>query len=361
MKHAALKKVWGSRRLGVAALVAGVAGLTMPLAAQAAEGDELALRRISLYRSGVGYFEHSGRVEGNARVSLVFDADHINDVLKSLVVLDLDGGQVSSVGYDTKAPLEKRLASFGLNIADNPSLAELFARLRGVEVRITTAEGPIKGTVLGVETRLAASGVNNAHMINQPCLNLLTESGIRAIPIANASTFEILDERTAEELREALAALASARAERTAEVDLEFMGTGSRRAVVAYTHETPVWKTTYRLVLPEETGGAPSIQGWAIVENTTDQDWEDVRLSLAAGRPVSFVMDLHEPVYAPRAHVPVPLGIAVAPRLYESGMAGSAPIADDEMRRSGRERQELFSKAQESAAAPAARSSMDLA
>jgi hypothetical protein len=293
--------------------------------------SELPIRNITLYRSGVGYFERHARVMNDRDVQLRFNVEQINDILKSMVVLDLDGGRVASVGYGSKAPLDRRLGSFAINVADNPDLATLLNRLRGAAVRVVTGDGPISGTVLGVETRPRPAGDGTrAVVVNTPFLNLITDVGIRSVDITTVASFEILDRELAGELNKALAALAEQRAERIKSVDLSFSGQGERRIVVAYVHEMPVWKTSYRLVLPEHPSGeAPlsvrepevlTIQGWAIVENTSDEDWENVRLSLVAGRPVSFEMDLYEPLFAQRPRVPVPTVAGVMPRIYQAAV-----------------------------------------
>lgn len=306
-------------------LVAGLAlSAAAPLLAQedAAGDDTLPVRRITLYRSGVGYFERAGQVQESAEVQLRFDTDQINDILKSLVLLDLDGGRVDAVSYASKEPLERRLASFGVNIAGNPSIPDLLGQLRGEPISITSVEGTVTGTVLGVEERLVAPQ-GDYEPYRTPFLNVLTPNGLKSIRIAEITTFEILDPKLAGELTKALAALAEYRADDTKTVDLRFSGEGSRRVVVGYVHETPVWKTSYRLVMPEpggEGGKSPfMIQGWAIVENTTDQDWNNVQLGLVSGRPISFVMDLYEPLYTYRPEVPVPTVPGVSPRAYAAG------------------------------------------
>src|SRR5205823_15049400 len=112
-------------------------------------------------------------------------------------------------------------------------------------------------------------------------------------------------------------------------VDLSFAGTGAREVAVAYVNEMPVWKTSYRLVLPDqpegkkdpkEQGGQPTNQGWAIVENTTDEDWESVKLGLVAGRPVSFQMDLYNPLFVPRPVVEPELFASLRPPAYSGGI-----------------------------------------
>lgn len=296
----------------------------------AAADDILPIRRITLYRSGVGYFERAGNVK-QGDVQLRFNTDQINDILKSMVVIiqDQRAGRLDTISYGSKEPLSRRLGSFAIDIADNPGIPELLNRLRGERLALDTNDGNITGTVLGVETRtMPPVGEQRAH--NVPHVNLITDRGLRSIPITSIRGYEILDRELAAELNRALATLANQRAERVAQVDLRFSNeTNTPNAnipvVVAYVHETPVWKTSYRLVLPEFTESAareasPSlVQGWAIVENTTDQDWTDVSLGLVSGRPVSFTMDLHEPLFAHRPQLPVPTVPGVTPRVYATG------------------------------------------
>ncbi len=309
-----------------------LAALTALLAtALPAQESKLPIREITLYRSGVGAFEHVGRLRGDVRAQLKFPTDAVNDILKSMTILDLGGGSIGPVSYGSKEPLERRLASFGVDISKAPSIPDLFRQLRGARLKVVTLDGTREGTILGVEDRqvVAAAG-DDAAVVVRPHLNLLTDGGVRSVEVASIASFELLDEALAEELRLALAALADQRAERIKTVDLSFRGDAAkeRTVVVTYVREMPVWKTSYRLVLPEDTNdGAndgtkeaakPTLQGWAIVENTTDDEWNDVRLSLASGRPVGFTMDLYQPIYAARPDVPVPLDEGLAPKLYDS-------------------------------------------
>ncbi|MFN9930960.1 MAG: hypothetical protein ACK54T_09915 [bacterium] len=299
-----------------------------------AQGDSMPITGITLYRSGVGSFIRSGVVEGSTKVSLKFDVNQINDVLKSLQILDLDNGRVDSVTYASKDPLARRLSSFSLNLADNPALPTLFERLRGSPVKIKTfSDGTATGTVLSVESRRIPSGsTKDAPIVDTPVVNIILApgegaGGIRSIPIPTIATFSIEDARLADEMSKALAAIAESRAERIKSVDLALSGEGQRRVAAAYVHETPVWKTSYRLILPEAPNPAkadpanigPVLKGWALVENTTDSDWTGVKLALVSGRPVSFAMDLSEPMYVFRPEVPVPTVAGVMPREYEGG------------------------------------------
>ncbi|MGD9692796.1 MAG: DUF4139 domain-containing protein [Phycisphaerales bacterium] len=344
-----------AKRSGVRGVWLGalVAGMAVSVSAWGA-GASLPVKSVTLYRSGVAYVERAGRVDGEAEVSLRFEKEQVNDILKSLVALDGGGGTVRAVRYGSKDPLARRLGSFGIDISTNPSVVELLQQLRGARVRVATTEGPIDGTVLGTEQRQVGVSGSNARgegVIWESYVSVLTGSGVRTIGVQRITSFEVMDEKLAEELRLALGAVAESRDERSATVDLSFSGNGARDVAIGYVVESPVWKTSYRLVLPEGTGGKTTLQGWAIVENTTDEDWEGVRLALASGNPVGFRMDLHEPLFVARPLIPVPTAMAVRGRVYEdalgmstdraAGKAGSAPAAAPEMAAMSRARRML--------------------
>jgi len=287
-------------------------------------GGPLDLERITLYRSGVGSFEWRGVIEGDKDLSLRFDRDRINDILKSMVLLDAGGGRIEAVGYDSKEPLERRLAGFAIDVGGG-SLQEILAELRGSPVRLSEPGRTTEGIVVGLGYREELRESSPASRVEY--VNVLTDGGIRPIELGNIGQMTVLDERLAGELESALAALAESSNAATATVDLRFRGAGVRPVVVGYVHESPVWKTSYRLVLPDAGraagsaggGGRATLQGWAIVENTTDEDWDDVTLTLVSGRPVGFTMNLYEPLFLDRPEVPVPVEGAAAPKVYERG------------------------------------------
>ncbi|MBS0196642.1 MAG: hypothetical protein JSR77_07780 [Planctomycetes bacterium] len=296
--------------------------------------DRLPIRAITLYRSGVGSFERRGQIDGDATVQLRFNTDQVNDILKSMIVLDLSGnGRIDGVSYGSRDPLAKRLSSFGVDISDEPSLGALLGRLRGAKVTMTMPEGPWTGTILGGETRPESKGPGQA--IQVPYVNILTAAGIKSLNLTQALSVDLQDKDLASELQRALTAVAEHRADRTKTVDVTVSGQGSREIVVGYVQEAPVWKASYRLVLPDEgkdasKPGQVTLQGWAIVENTTDEDWSSVVLSLVSGRPVSFRMDLYQPLYVTRPEVPVPTVPGVAPRIFEGGTGGAGEKQDAE-------------------------------
>jgi hypothetical protein len=272
---------------------------------------DVPVKAVTLYSSGVGYFQHSGTVDGNATAVLPFKVSQINDVLKSLLLED-KGGQVASVTYGSQDPLEKTLKSFQVDITANPSLAALLNQLRGAKVTISLADGPVEGTVLGVETRAMPAGENKTYDV--PVLNLFNGTGVRSIVLSDALGIKLDDPSLQDELSRALGAVAAARDQDKRPVTVHFQGQGQRDVVIGYVTETPVWKASYRLVLGDKDDA--KIQGWAIVENQTDNDWNNVELSLVSGRPISFVENLYQPIYVPRPMVQPDLYASLQPQTY---------------------------------------------
>ncbi len=304
---------------GLIAMRAGHETTAAALPAPAQQGLDLPVTSITLYRSGVASYERRGTVVGDVKARMSVEADQINDLLKSMVLLDLDGGRVEAVSYESRDPLGRRLSSFAIDISDNPGMYTLLERLRGTDVRLETAAGSVDGAVLSVEHwQVVEDGV----AVPRGFVTLRTDEGMRTVGIHEVRRFRIADERLADELRLALAAIGEGRENDVKSVDLLFAGDGERRVVVSYVQEAPVWKASYRLVLPETGADGATLQGWAIVENTTDEDWTGVSLSLVAGRPVSFTMDLYEPLYIPRYQAPVPVAAGARPRVYAEGTGG---------------------------------------
>jgi hypothetical protein len=288
--------------------------LAVPLSADEPKGVNLPLKRVVLFSSGVGFFENAGKVQNDAKVEMKFKVDQINDLLKSMVVEDLDGGQVSTVNYGSKDPITKTLKSFAVDLTANPTMAQLLGQIRGEKVELE-APNKVTGVIVGVETHKKQVGENQ--FIDTDVLNLLTDDGLRSVPMDTVSRLKLVNEKLDGELKKALALLASGHDSDKKAVEISFLGKGERRVRVGYIQDTPIWKATYRLVLSEEK---PFIQGWAIVENTSEEDWKDVKLSLVSGRPISFTMDLYQPLYVPRPQEELELYASLRPQVYGQDM-----------------------------------------
>ncbi len=262
-----------------------------------------------------GYFERRGAIDGKKEVPLHFKTDDINDLLKSMVVQDFNGGRISTVTYESRDPMTKTLKSFGLDLTDNPSQGQLLNQVRGERVEILWP-GKVVGTILGVEKKVEPAGENKS--VEVEYLNVLTEDGLQSIRLSQVQKVKLLNDRLNTELRQALEVLAMGHDTQKKTVAIGFNGEGKRKVSVGYIAQTPVWKTSYRLVLDDKE--KPFLQGWAIVENTSDDDWENVRVSLVSGRPISFMMDLYQPLYTSRPVVQPEHYLSLNPQTYGESM-----------------------------------------
>jgi hypothetical protein len=296
-------------------------------AANATVWAELPLKRLSLFSSGVGFFEHSGTVNGSAsspaRINLPFSAAAVNDALKSLTVSD-PASDFPTVRYAASSALAEALRSLKIDLSGNPGIGEILNSLKGAELEIA-APSPISGRIMGVEFRetgLAFTG-NETY---EAYLSLFTAQGIRVIAIKDISSFTFKDDSLNADLSRALDLLMETRDREKRNLLLTLPGNGSRQVSLSYVIPTPVWKVSYRLDLSAET---PKLQGWAIIDNDSDTDWDNVELSLVTGRPVSFIQNLYAPYRTSRPVLPLAIaGIAQA-QSYESG-SGYGYSDDDE-------------------------------
>lgn len=284
---------------------------------------DLPVTRAVLYSSGVGYFEHEGRISGSGVMRLMFKTDQINDVLKSMVLIDEGGGTITSVTYGANEPVDRALRSFGVDISGNPSVPDLLTQLRGARVSVSTPE-KITGSILNVEERTKVVGSPEA-VVTEHVLHIVTEQGIQSVNLSTVGSVELADPKLRNELSQALSMLVTSRDTDRKPVDVKFVapageaGKKPRQVRVGYLVESPVWKSSYRLDLSEKK---PLLQGWSIVENTSENDWKNVELSLVSGQPISFVMDLYTPLYASRPVVKLPRFASLLPRMYDEGTTG---------------------------------------
>ena len=308
------------RAPALAGLLCVLAAGTPAVTAQPAA--DVPVERVILFTSGVGYFEHGGRISGDAEVTLQFDEAALNDVLKSLLVEDPQG-RVAGVLYPSQAPIERTLRSFAIDLSGAPDLAAILAQARGAEVSVETSGGTVRGTILAVGSEPpAAPGQAGART-----LTLLTAGGLVTVRLDEARRIAFTEAGLQAEIDGALAALAEARGGQRRPVRIQFRGGAARRVRVGYVVEAPVWKTSYRLVLPAEGEQAGTLQGWALVENPTESDWTGVDLTLVSGRPVSFVTDLYTPRYVARPVVTLPDDAVTQPRTYDEGSPPPPPSA----------------------------------
>ena len=277
----------------------------------------LPVKRVVLYKNGVGYFEHSARVHGSQDLAIDFTTAQLNDVLKSLTVVDLGDGRISSVRYNSIAPLSERLRALRLPFGEQLSRAEFLTALRGSRVEVHSKADNAVGRLLSVEQedRTSDKGV----ISHATVFSVLTDSGeMKNFELGPAVSVRLADRDLDSEVERYLNLVGSSRARDLRRMTISATGSGDRDVFVSYISEVPVWKSTYRIILPDKPGEKPLLQGWAIVDNTIGEDWKDVQLSLIAGAPQSFIQDISQPLYARRPVVPLPESAMLTPQTHEA-------------------------------------------
>jgi hypothetical protein len=295
--------------------------------ASSANSTVLPIRRVILYSNGVAYIERRGIVNGNAEVNLSFKQSQIDDVLKSMVVLDLGQGRIGAVSYNSSMPASARTAEIPFSVqsstSDGGGFAGVIAQLQGAKVVVSGPRGEVRGSILTVERKQLRGDTD---IVWTSILVLVSENGeISSFDLNTIRSIRVLDDDTRKDLNEFASATASARRRDAKTITVTSVGTGSREMAVSYTIAAPIWKTTYRVVLDQD--GMPFFQGWAIVDNVSEEDWENVQLSLVSGSPVSFIQNLQQPFYRYRPIVPTPRDLKLRPQLHESNISLSSSIS----------------------------------
>ena len=283
----------------------------------------LPITRVVLFNSGVGYFSRSGEVTDDARVDLTFPEPDVNDLLKSMVLEDFNGGRIAAVSYDSREPISRTLSSFAINLNGNPTFAGIVSQMRGERVDVVLTPGAVNqpgklsGVIVGVEKQKVAAGSGPA-TVDVEILNMWCAEGLRSVKLPDVQQLKFANPLVESEFRRALDVLALSHDTQKKAVSLHFAGEGKRKVQVGYVIETPIWKTSYRLVLGEKE--KPYLQGWAMVENPTDEDWAGVKMALISGRPISFKMDLYNPLFINRPVVEPELFASLRPVTYRGGL-----------------------------------------
>jgi hypothetical protein len=288
----------------------------------------LPIRRVILYSNGVAYIERRGTVTGHAEVSLSFKQSQVDDVLKSMVVLDLGQGRIGAVSYNSSAPPSARLAEIPFSIQpgsgsdSNGGLAGVLGQLQGARVIVATANRTATGSILTVEERKSQIDADKPALITH-ALVIASESGeLTSFDLAEVRSIKLVDEGARRDVGEFANATSSARRRDAKTIVVTSDGAGPREMLVSYTIAAPIWKTTYRVVLDSQ--GKPFFQGWAIVDNVSDEDWTNISLSLVSGSPVSFIQPIQKPFYRYRPVVGMPEDLKLSPQTYEASEGETA-------------------------------------
>ena len=324
---------------------------------------QLSISHVSLYKNGVGFFEHTGHITGDATVTLDLTSSQLNDVLQSLTAIDLNGGRITGAGYNSTTPLDQQLRALPLSLGEQPTEQDLFDTLRGARVEVTGAGAPFTGRILSLELRpsttaeaSSAASANPSSVaergdVDKPLyvasagqehrfLTVIADTGAtRTLELTSATIVRLLDAPLRADLDTYLQLLDRNRSEGLRHLTLTDHGTGPRNLRVSFLSEVPIWKSTYRILFTDgdlsptsgstsPTGQTATLQGFSVVDNTTGEDWNNVHLSLVAGSPQSFLQPLAQPIYARRSEIPIAQDAELTPQTHDSAVdAVASPSA----------------------------------
>ena len=296
---------------------------------------ELPVRQVVLYKHGVGFFERSGTLAPGETARLDFKASEMNDVLKSLKIAETGTGQISGLRYDSSIPLHRKLADYPFHIGDKQPLSAILDQLRGARLEIQFGNDKTAGVIVSARAVPAAKDAAEREQIT-----LLLDSGdLHTYDLGAATTLRFSEPKLSAQFKDYLTAVSDARSADKRSLYVDSTDSKAHDVSASYIIPSPVWKSSYRLIF--DTAPQPTLEGWAIVDNTTGEDWTNVRMSLVSGKPISFISALYEPKYVQRLGAELAEDRPVAPTVYQGsvnaearqlngtlgGLAGAPPMA----------------------------------
>lgn len=275
-----------------------------------ASAADLTLKRVMLSTGGVAYLEYEAEVNGEQTLSLDVPLDQVDDILKSIVVYDSKGG-VGSASLPGREPLTQVFADLPFSAEALASPAALLTALQGSEIRVGSTH-PVTGRILSVVPE--AVRLNDNTTTTRTRVSLVAAEGVQQFILEEADSVHFTDPTLEGQVQNALAQLAAHRAKDRRTITLTTKGTGERTVRVGYVVGAPLWKATFRLSLPQDlTATKAHLQGWAVLENMSGEDWKNVELSLVSGNPVSFRQQIYQAYYVTRPEVPVEVAGRILP------------------------------------------------
>ncbi len=273
------------------------------------------LRRVMLSTGGVGYFEYQTEVRGDAQIALPVRMDQVDDVLKSIVVFD-DKGGTGFVQLPSRAPLSDIFRGLPFGPSALNSNAALIAALKGSEVSVSSPS--MDGRIVSIVEE-TTKGENDTE-ITRHRVGVMTSEGLKQFILEDADSISFKDPVLQNQINQALVSVAEHREGQGRTLKIRANGSGSRTVTIAYVVETPLWKSSYRLATGERPAKA-HIQGWAVLENVSGTDWNDIDLTVVTGNPVTFRQALYQTYYVARPEVPVEVLGRILPKPDEGAVS----------------------------------------
>ncbi|TFG11188.1 MAG: hypothetical protein EU531_11860, partial [Promethearchaeota archaeon] len=287
---------------------------------------ELKIKKVIIHKSGISYFILEGLMKGSNTFELEFNIDEMDDVLKSLFVLDTsEKGFISSISYDAALDTSQLLKSIMLDIPDINSFTSLISQIKGAQVNITVSGNKnLSGKVMGIEE--TEKMVKSEKLIDKILVLLQDDDVISKYSFEEIKSVDILNEEIKKDLKFFLNTVIAGKKKDAKKIIINCESGGKdeveRNIFVSYIRESPIWKTSYRLIMSveQENEGKCLLSGWSLIENTTNQDWEDIELTLVAGMPVSFKYEFYRPIFIQRPVIKPPKVLSVHPTEIEEGL-----------------------------------------
>ncbi|MFX1280944.1 MAG: hypothetical protein ACFFA3_16450 [Promethearchaeota archaeon] len=288
--------------------------------------SKLKVRKVIIFKHGVSYYILEGIVKGTDTFEIEFKIDEMDDILKSLFVLDTsEKGYISSISYDAALDTSQLLKSIMLNIPDIDSFTSLVAQIKGAAVDLTVGGAKkISGTIMGIET--VEKAMKNEKIVEKKLVLLEDQEFIKKISFDEIKSLDILNEDIKKDLKFFLDTVIAGKKKDAKKIIINCESGGDdeneRNIFVSYIRESPIWKTSYRLIMSKQQAieNKCLLSGWSLIENTTNQDWENIELSLVAGMPVSFKYEFYRPIFIERPVIRPPKVLSAKPTEIEEGL-----------------------------------------
>ncbi len=295
------------------------------------EPVNLDLKKVILYKTGLGYFEKHGKVDLNKinRINLSFLAKNMNDLLKTFSINKVRGNfSISGISYESEqSNAEKLLEDSIIKLPEDDVMDRLLSQLRGMKISFSTYDQQVIGVVVGLQDAEKPIRNNPADTLDEQKLlvKLLkngTQGMIKSYNVKDIQDLEILEPEAKEDFNFFLDVIGLSKKEKNRTISVYFNGEGNAKFQISFLQEVPAWKTSYRIFIkgnddaddpkkanselnadehPDNLGTLKILfQGWAILDNVLDEDWDNVNLRLVSGIPISFKYDSYSPLFIER-------------------------------------------------------------
>ncbi len=289
----------------------------------AAFADDMPVNSVILSTSGLANFEHRAHVSGNAQLEFPVRYEQVDDILKSLIVFDKNG-RIGAVTLPGKQPLAQVFKDLPFTQEQLNNPMTLLNAYQGAEVAVEGPSLKASGKLIQVLPETEEFGTDKSVTRNR--ISIMTDQGIKSAIMEDLTSISFTDPKIKAEVARALDAIRENGTSERRMLTVNLLGEGERDVTLSYVVDAPLWKTAYRMVVPETGAKKGLLQGWAVVENQTASDWNNVDLTLVSGNPVTFKQELYQSYYVSRPEIPVQVFGRVMPRVDQGTVASAQEV-----------------------------------